>query len=1356
MQPVHDPAGTLTELGAQLLACAEPGWLDAPLFQLGSRLADAEARELLVEVYEAGEASSLRELLDREPLLRWSHEVATPHEQSILLRQLRRWLGFGQSGADDAARLVAVPEPPRELEALLAWARPYDVLDELIRPISEVLAGTDELAPNCSVAECCLGQFDAAAVRGSVLARDRLMDDARGHLHRRAAANAALLARIALWQRPPASTLEALHARLRAVVVGDGAAAQSKRTHSAANVLAMLNDATFVPARPVTVEAASGVCRAQLRLTQTEHARAVRIYLSGYEQRALHAECDCPEGAAMKVHHGRAAEERFDRPAEKAPAVRAAERARLGEVARESQLGGAAGQISAVRGADQSGLENAARGSWFRDAAQQSRLGSAAGGSSFGQHCLHVRALAARLIDACCDPQDRLQPALIEFVSIPSWQRFVRALHAEPAAEREARSERVSFRIRVDGDRAYVGAFVQKPLPGGRVTPGKLASPQKLARSRACTERDRPVLELMSALSRTLGAQWVGADLTLLRSLVEHPQLELELERSDGERESVHLSEQTVQLRLLEQPEGVIPRLSLAGRPVAAGARRRDLTYLLGYDSGSRSLAVAALTPPLRRLLAALADFHGVLPPESYPMLSPWLATMRQVAQVSAPAALRGNERPSAKKLLLRITPRLETGVDVLLAVRSFALGPLWSPGRGPVLVDGLEGGVAVHTRRDLDAERSAAETVIEALQLEQHMRLEPFAYRIESIEETLALLSQAARLHELLDIEWAENARRLRLLSPVNTGALKVELRRNGHWLQLSGGAVSRDAEIAIGRLLDTVRRGERFVQVSGGDYAEIERELFERLEKAQLCVMDPQHAPHMARSALPFWLDQLESQTRAADEGSRDWLARLAARSELDPPAELTALDPRWQTQLRDYQRHGVAWLLSASRWADGACLADEMGLGKTIQTIALLCARAQLGPALIVAPTSVVSNWQSELARFAPELHVRLYRGAHRRERLAGLGPGCVLVGSYELLLRDRESFEGQKFATQVIDEAQTVRNARTRRARAVASIDSAFRVALTGTPVENRLADLWSLFSLIAPGLLGSWSRFRALFAVPIERYENAERAAELRGVIAPFMLRRTKREVARELPPRTEVVHLVEPSAAEQALYTAAVQQARRALGKRIRADDASRHLQILAELTKLRLLACHPRLVIDDARVESSKLLALMQLAHDILPRGHRALVFSQFVRHLTLVREAFDRAGISYVYLDGSTPAAQRAELVERFQNAEAQAFLISLKAGGTGLNLTAADYVVHLDPWWNPAAEDQASDRAHRVGQERPVTVVKLVSRGTIEEKVLELHMHKRRIAEAALGVGEGEAPPPLDAAVLEALLR
>jgi superfamily II DNA or RNA helicase len=1262
-------ATSLAELSAQLLACAEPAWLDAPLVELGSRLSDAEARDLLVEVYEAGDANSLRELLAREPLARWALDVATPHEQSVLMRQVRRWLGLGQSGSDDPARLVEVTPPPRELEALLAWARPNGVLDELIRPVSEVVPGAGEIAPESSVAECCVGSWPDAAVRGSALARDRLVEDTRGYLQREAASHASLRARTELWSRTPVPALKALFERLRGLTVRASAPTDSDDADRPATppgvtlALPVLHGASFVPARPVSIDRVTGVCRGQLRMDPNEPPRFVRVYLSGYEQRALHAECECEVPT-----------------------------------------------------------------------------------------CRHTRALAARLIDACLDPKDRLHAGLLEFVREPSWQRFVRALQPEaPSAETSA--DRVSFRIRLDGERARVGSFLHKPSSGDRLTAGKLASPHKLARARGCNERDRPVLELMSALSRSLGARYVTADLTLLRALVEHPQLELEWD--DASREPVHVTEHTVQLQLLEQPEGLLPKLTLAGVAIKPGARRRELTYLLAHERASHSLAVAALTPPLRRLLAALADFHGVLPPQSYPLLGPWLASMRQVAQVSAPAALRGSERPTPNRLLLRITPRLDVGVDVVLVVRALPLGALWPPGHGPALVDGLEHGIAVHARRDLDWERSAADRVIQALHLNEHMRLEPFAYRIDSTQAALALLSEAARLHDLLEIEWAENARRFTLTAPIRTDALKVDLCKRGQWIELSGGAISADADVAIGRLLDAVRLGERFVRVQGNDYAEIERDLFERLERAQLCVMDPQRAPAIARAALPFWLSQFDAQTSAADTSASDWLTRLRARpDEADAP---DVIDPVWRERLRDYQLRGVAWLLASSRWADGVCLADEMGLGKTVQTIALLCARAPLGAALIIAPTSVVGNWQNELARFAPELEVRLYRGAHRRERPAGLGPGCVLIGSYEILLRDRASFEELSFATQVVDEAQVIRNARTRRARAVAGIQSAFRVALTGTPVENRLGDLWSLFSWIAPGLLGSWPRFRARFAVPIERYENVERAAQLRALIAPFLLRRTKDEVARELPSRTEVVHLIEPSPAERALYATAAQRARRAFGRRSR-EQAGHPVQILAALTQLRLLASHPRLVIDDARVESSKLAAFMQLLEDILPRGHRVLVFSQFVRHLQIVREALEAAAISFVYLDGSTPAGERGELVERFQRGDVQAFLISLKAGGTGLNLTAADYVVHMDPWWNPAAEDQASDRAHRLGQARPVTVVKLVARGTIEEKVLGLHAHKRRLAEAALGTepSEGANPGRIDAALLEELLR
>jgi SNF2 family DNA or RNA helicase len=279
----------------------------------------------------------------------------------------------------------------------------------------------------------------------------------------------------------------------------------------------------------------------------------------------------------------------------------------------------------------------------------------------------------------------------------------------------------------------------------------------------------------------------------------------------------------------------------------------------------------------------------------------------------------------------------------------------------------------------------------------------------------------------------------------------------------------------------------------------------------------------------------------------------------------------------------------------------------------------------------------------------------------------------------------------------------------------------------------------LFHCVAPGLLGSWPRFRARFAVPIERYDNRERAEALKALVAPFMLRRQKNQVLRELPARTEVVQLVALSPSERELYNAALGEARRAIGRHKR-DDPRRRVHILAELTRLRQLACHPRLVIDDPRIDSSsKLTALLSLLDDVLPRGQRVLIFSQFVAHLSLVREALTSRSIRQLWLDGQTPSAQRSEVVAQFQAGAAEVFLISLKAGGTGLNLTAADYVVHLDPWWNPSAQDQASDRAHRIGQTRPVTIVKLVTENTIEERVLALHEHKRRLAATIIGPAE-----------------
>jgi superfamily II DNA or RNA helicase len=946
--------------------------------------------------------------------------------------------------------------------------------------------------------------------------------------------------------------------------------------------------------------------------------------------------------------------------------------------------------------------------------------------------CIHVATLAGRVIDACVQPQDRLHQALAAFTRVPSWRRFVDALASDP--QPQAARAALHFVLRLDAARVAVGVFKDG------LDASKLASPLRLLRSGQVEERDRAVLETLAGRTRTLGAHWVYADLNVLRSLVEHPRV---LSESTGE--ALHLSEEQLALELLERPEGMQPRVTLAGAPVTSHARD---PFVFHHDAARRALVFAVVHPPLQRLLAALEHFRGILPKESYPALASRLSALRSIARVQAPKALDGYEHPAADKLLLRITPLLEEGLDLTLCVRVFPLSPLWIPGEGSERVDGLVDGEQRFSRRNLSRERELAEQVIDALSLRQYTEITRCAYRINSHAAALEVLSRAAQLHERLDLEWAETERRLHVTGTVRSADLHVRLFKRGAWLVVSGAAGSGAEQVAIARLLQAVRLGERFVQVQGRDYVEIERSLFALLEEAQLGVSSHDRQLALPLAAAPYVLPRLGEQVRGGDVETEAWLTRLAQRSQPTAADETLPLYDR----LRSYQRAGVQWLLALAAWAPGAVLADEMGLGKTVQAIALLLQRAAAGPALVIAPTTLVANWQNELARFAPQLRVLVYRGSERQRLLAELAPSTVLITSYEILLRDREHFSPHAFATQIIDEAQNLRNARTARARAVAEVQAEFRVALTGTPIENRLGDLWSLFQLIAPGLLGHWSRFRALFAVPIERYDDRERATRLRNLVGPFLLRRTKDDVAPELPARTEVVHTVELSGPEQQLYRAALAHARLALSSRQRRDGEFT-VHILAELTRLRQLACHPRLVLPDSRIESTKLHVLQRLLDDILPRGHRVLVFSQFAKHLGLVRDALCERGRSVLYLDGSTPSGERAELVERFQAGAAEVFLISLKAGGTGLNLTAADYVVHMDPWWNPAAEDQASDRAHRIGQTRPVTIVKLVAADTIEERVLGLHAHKRRLAQDMLsGEPSGAA---LDQEALQALL-
>jgi SNF2 family DNA or RNA helicase len=411
--------------------------------------------------------------------------------------------------------------------------------------------------------------------------------------------------------------------------------------------------------------------------------------------------------------------------------------------------------------------------------------------------------------------------------------------------------------------------------------------------------------------------------------------------------------------------------------------------------------------------------------------------------------------------------------------------------------------------------------------------------------------------------------------------------------------------------------------------------------------------------------------------------------------------------------------------------------MGLGKTVQALALILSRAPQGPTLILAPTSVCINWLEESQRFAPTLNVQQFGNGNRQEMLDSAGPFDLIVCSYGLLQTEADRLSQKHWHTLVADEAQAIKNTLTKRSKAAMALQADFKVITTGTPIENHLGELWNLFNFINPGLLGSLPKFNERYAQPIENNHDYGAQQRLKKLLRPFILRRLKNDVLTELPSRTEVILHIELSSEERAIYEALRRNAMQTLAEAT--DQPQQQLKVLAEIMKLRRACCHTRLVMEQSPYASSKLQAFEELVDELLANHHKALVFSQFVDHLTLIRELLDKKGIGYHYLDGSTPVPKRKKAVNLFQSGEGDLFLISLKAGGTGLNLTAADYVIHMDPWWNPAVEDQASDRAHRMGQKRPVTIYRLVAKDTIEDKIVELHNHKRDLANSLLEGGD-----------------
>ncbi|WMX15681.1 DEAD/DEAH box helicase [Aureispira sp. CCB-E] len=691
-------------------------------------------------------------------------------------------------------------------------------------------------------------------------------------------------------------------------------------------------------------------------------------------------------------------------------------------------------------------------------------------------------------------------------------------------------------------------------------------------------------------------------------------------------------------------------------------------------------------------------------------------------------------------------------GFDVEFFVKPFQVAaPYFKPGKGSARVVTKIEAIRTQTKRDLEAEIQALGTLIDASPtLTNNKPIEDNLWQLENPHSCLKLLHELEpfRAENLIVIEWPKGEQ-LKIKQQIDFSNVKLTISKENDWFGISGTVqVNENLVLDMRQLLNMMQQQQsEFIELDDGQFLALSKELQNRLDSIYKFTDDEGKIHPLASFAFEDLTDEIE--TIDIDNSWVDHINRLKSIEQKTflPPQDL-------QATLRSYQTEGFQWLSKLAEWGVGACLADDMGLGKTIQALTVILNRSSKGPSLVVAPASVCRNWIKEIEKFAPKLTPILFSESDRKQSIENASADDVLITTYGLLQTESDLFSTRTFETIVLDEAQAIKNSNAKRSQAAMKLKGNFKIITTGTPIENHLGELWNLFRFINPGLLGSLKGFRDRFAIPIEKDRDTDTQKQLQLLIRPFILRRHKKDVLTELPEKTEIVLSVDLSKEEQAFYEALRRNAVESLEKDTQQQAGTQHLKVLAQIMRLRRACCNPQLVDPNSNLKSSKLELFGEIVEELISNGHKALVFSQFVGHLQLIEQYVREKNISYQYLDGQTPTKKRQERIDAFQTGEGELFLISLKAGGTGLNLTAADYVIHMDPWWNPAVEDQASDRAHRIGQQRPVTVYRLITENTIEEKIIKLHEDKRDLADSLL---EGtDASSKLSAADLLDLIK
>lgn len=732
------------------------------------------------------------------------------------------------------------------------------------------------------------------------------------------------------------------------------------------------------------------------------------------------------------------------------------------------------------------------------------------------------------------------------------------------------------------------------------------------------------------------------------------------------------------------------------------------------------------------QVLTALAETRIKFPESATEAMRSFVEKLSHIIEVHSALLDNGSsleEKQGSELLYFRIIPK-SGAFSALLFTKPLENGKLtFYPGQGDAVYYDSDDAKRYQVKRNIRGERNALDQFLSKTGLAEY-DTDDGLYEL-SVKEMLPVIDACRELSDICVLEWPEG-RSLKVIGNLTSQSINVRIRSKEQWFEMEGDVQLPDGqELTLEQIMSALASGgygDGYLRLGENEYVSLSDSLgkyLKRLESVSQSYRGGERVSLFQTGALADIVHKSNLNIHV-DKSYKDRLAKVEESASLNPSVPSTL-----KAELRDYQEVGFRWMVRLDHWGAGACLADDMGLGKTVQAIAFLLYKASAGASLVVAPASVLMNWSRELARFAPSLNVTVLNESDDRSvALSDLHEYDVVLTTYGLLVREKESLTGVNWNVVCLDEAHTIKNRGTKMSDAAMSLKASSRVILTGTPVQNYLSELWNLFQFLNPGLLGSYEFFKEKFIGPIEISEDKDRQAQLKRIIQPFMLRRTKSEVLEELPEKTEIYRTVPMSSSESLVYETMRLEAKNEL-----AHDTKVNMNALAAITKLREAACSVALVKKGWTGESSKLSVLRELVSEIVSGGNSVLIFSQFTGFLDMVSDMLKKDGVEHFYLQGSTPIKKRQEMVSAFQHGEKPVFIISLKAGGLGLNLTGANYVIHLDPWWNPAIEQQATDRAYRIGQSQNVTVYHLIAQNTIEEKILRLHKVKQNLADAIL---------------------